>query len=56
VTPVAEGFLGLVISQGQLPVQIRPVLKGGQELDVPIEELTLQRLHKQLHGLYGENP
>ena len=56
VTPVAEGFLGLVVSQARLPVQIRLVLAGGQELHVPIKELALRRLHKQLHGLYDENP
>jgi hypothetical protein len=56
VTPIAQGFVGLGISQGQLPAQIRLVLKGGQELHVPIEELALRRLYKQLHGLYSEKP
>ena len=56
VTPIAEGFLGMAIAEGRLPTQIRLVLVDGQELHVPIEELALRRLHKQLHGLYGENP
>ena len=50
--PEAVGFPGLVMSRGQLPVQIHMVLSNGKECLLPIKELALTNLYKVLKGYY----
>ena len=47
-TPVVEAFLGLAISQGELPPRACFLLQGGIELRLPIDTAALESLY---HGL-----
>ena len=51
-TPIAEGFLGLGISQDRLPILLRFVVQGESQLDIPIEDLPLERLYHELHRYF----
>jgi len=54
VTPAVEGCLGLAISGGRLPVQIRLVLSGGQELHLPTTDIALSGLYRVPHAHFDE--
>lgn len=53
-TPAVEGFLGLAMPEGRLPVQIRLVLSGGSELLLPIAEPAFDKLIAQFASLHAE--
>ena len=48
VLPTVEGFLGILPSEGQLPVRIRLRLEGGLELQMPTTEHVLTALDSVL--------
>jgi hypothetical protein len=52
--PIAEACTGLVLSGGQLPVQLHLHLIGGRELFLPVEEEVLRKIHDFLADLYPE--
>ncbi len=53
-TPVAEAFLGLVVSQGELPPRACFVLQNGAELRLPINTATLDDLYRALGQHFGD--
>jgi hypothetical protein len=50
-TPTASVFLGVVVSDGQLPVQLQFRLANGSELHLPISEAALHKLTHDLQTL-----
>ncbi|QIG51824.1 hypothetical protein G5V57_31430 [Nordella sp. HKS 07] len=54
VMPAVVGYLGLALSSGGRPTQIRFVLEDGSELHLPIREVAYSKLLAQFAMLYAE--
>ena len=53
-TQAVEAFLGLVISQGELPPRACFVLQDGTELRLPIDTAALENLYHALGQHFGD--
>ena len=53
-TPVVEAFLGLRVSQGELPPRVCLALQGGTELRIPLGPQAQEQLRKALNDLVAD--
>ncbi len=53
-TPIVEAFLGLMVSQGELPPRVCLVLQGGTELRIPVSPEAQEKLRKALNALAAD--
>jgi hypothetical protein len=51
--PRAEGFAGIVLAGGRLPIQPHFSLMDGTEFHLPISDIARERLYTALAGLQG---
>jgi hypothetical protein len=51
--PRAEGFVGIVLVGGRLPIQLHFSLADGTEFHLPISDIARERLYTALAGLQG---